>query len=134
MTLVDVVPGMVQAAANDLAGLNTTLNAANAAAATQITTVVAAAQDEVSAAIAAQFSGHGLAYQQLSTQVGVFSDQFVAALSASASGYSAAEAANTGPLQQLLTLINAPLLAATGRPLIGNGALMRVNSCCSGPV
>ncbi|EPQ73246.1 PE-PGRS family protein [Mycobacterium marinum MB2] len=61
MTLVDVVPGMVQAAANDLAGLNTTLNAANAAAATQITTVVAAAQDEVSAAIAAQFSGHGLA-------------------------------------------------------------------------
>jgi len=50
-------------AASDLAGIGSTIQTANAAAATQITSVVAAGQDEVSAAIAALFTSHGEAYQ-----------------------------------------------------------------------
>ena len=44
------------------------------------------------------------------------------ALSGGAGAYALTEAANVSPLQQALIAINAPVLAATGRPLIGNGA------------
>jgi len=71
-------------AAKDLASLGSTLNAASAAAATQTTGVVAAAEDEVSAAIASLFSGDAQAYQALSAQAGAFHDQLVQALTAGA--------------------------------------------------
>jgi triacylglycerol lipase len=93
--------------------------------------MVAAAEDEVSAAIAAVFSAHGGGFQALGAQAAAFRAQFVQALTAGARSYVSAEAANvaafTGnPVQtigrDLLGLINAPTLALTGRPLIGNGA------------
>jgi hypothetical protein len=65
-----------------LAGIESALNAANAAAATQTTSVLAAAEDEVSAAIAELLSGHGQAYQALSAQTAAFHAQFVQALTA----------------------------------------------------
>jgi PE family len=46
--------------------------------------VVAAAGDEVSAAIASLFSGHAQAYRSLSAQAAVFHAQFVRALSGAA--------------------------------------------------
>jgi hypothetical protein len=50
-----------------------------------------------------------------------FHQEFVQALNMGAGSYAAAEAANAGPMQQLLNAINAPTLALFGRPLIGNG-------------
>jgi PE family len=44
---------------------------------TWTTTVIAAAPDEVSAAIAALFGAHGQAYHSLADQAGSFHDQFV---------------------------------------------------------
>ena len=76
----------------------------------------------MSTAIAALFSGHAQGYQALSAQAAEFHAQFVRALTAGAAAYAPAEAANTSPFQELLNLINAPTLALTGRPLIGNGA------------
>jgi PE family len=58
MSLAIAEPEYVAAAATDLTKLGSTLQAANAAAATRTTAVVAAAGDEVSTAIAQLFSGH----------------------------------------------------------------------------
>ncbi|WP_152325006.1 PE family protein, partial [Mycobacterium tuberculosis] len=94
------------------------------------TGIVAAAQDEVSAAIAALFSAHGRAYQVASAQAAAVHAQFVEALSAGAGAYASAEAAGAAVLanpaqsvqQDLLAAVNAQSVALTGRPLIGNGA------------
>ncbi|MGV7835604.1 PE family protein, partial [Mycobacterium kansasii] len=68
------------------------------------------------------FNGHGQSYQALSVQAEAFHQQFVQTLAAGAGQYAAAEAAAVSPLGPLLDLINAPFVAALGRPLIGNGA------------
>lgn len=107
-------PEAIAAAATDLASIGSTIGAANAAAAANTTAVLAAGADQVSVAIAAAFGAHGQAYQALSAQAATFHIQFVQALTAGAGSYAA-----TSPL---LDAINAPFLAALGRPLIGNGA------------
>ena len=98
MSLVIAIPDVMAAAATDLANIGTTIRAANSAAATQTTGVLAAAEDEVSAAIASLFSGHAQAYQAMSAQAAVFHAQFVQALNAGAGSYAATEAANSSPL------------------------------------
>ncbi|ORB61991.1 PE family protein, partial [Mycobacterium shinjukuense] len=124
MSLV-VAPDMVAAAASDLTGIGSTIAAANAAAAGPTTRVLAAAGDEVSAAIAALFATHAQEYQALSAQVASFHDEFVRTLNAGAGMYAAAEAANASPFQLVeqgvLDLINAPTQLLLGRPLIGDG-------------
>src|SRR5258705_171179 len=111
------------AAASDLAGIGSTLSAANAAAAFPTSTVLAAGADEVSAAIAALFGAHAQAYQAISAQAALFHDQFVALMNGGASQYAAAEAANVLPFAQAAqSAINDPVLALTRRPLFGDGA------------
>src|SRR6516162_10093614 len=131
MSFVIAAPEFVTAAASDLASLGSTISSANAAAAIPTTGVLAAAEDEVSAAIAALFSAHGQGFQALSAQAAAFHDQFVRTLTAGAGSYVSAEATNVAAFtanpaqtlqQDLLTAINAPILTLTGRPLIGNGA------------
>jgi triacylglycerol lipase len=62
------------------------------------TGVLAAAEDEVSAAIAAMFSAHGQGYQALSSQAAAFHERFVQALTGATGAYAAAEAAGAAPL------------------------------------
>ncbi len=85
MSFVVTIPEALAAVATDLAGIGSTIGTANAAAAVPTTTVLAAAADEVSAAMAALFSGHAQAYQALSAQAALFHEQFVRALVASGS-------------------------------------------------
>ncbi|WP_152313374.1 PE family protein, partial [Mycobacterium tuberculosis] len=87
MSFVVTIPEALAAVATDLAGIGSTIGTANAAAAVPTTTVLAAA-DEVSAAMAALFSGHAQAYQALSAQAALFHEQFVRALTAGAGSYS----------------------------------------------
>ncbi|WP_079010074.1 PE family protein, partial [Mycobacterium tuberculosis] len=94
MSFVVTIPEALAAVATDLAGIGSTIGTANAAAAVPTTTVLAAAADEVSAAMAALFSGHAQAYQALSAQAALFHEQFVRALTAGAGSYAAAEAAS----------------------------------------
>src|SRR5215472_14365040 len=119
---------MLTAAAADVAGIGSSLTAAAAA---STSGVVAAAGDEVSSAIASLFSGHGRLFQGLSAEAAAFHEQFVHALTAGAGSYVSAEAVNVAAFtanpaqtigQDLLDVINAPFLALTDRPLIGNGA------------
>ena len=89
MSYVIAVPEVMTSAATDFANICSTLTVANAAAAVPTTGILAAAEDEVSAAIAALFSGHGQAYQGLGAQASAFHAQFVHALSASTGAYNA---------------------------------------------
>ena len=126
MPYVVALPEALGAAATDLANIGSALNVATAAAAAPTTRMLAAADDEVSVAIAALLSGHGQAYQAVSAQAAAFQAQFVQTLNAGAGSYAATEAANASPLQTLeqdvFGAINAPFQILTGRPLIGNGA------------
>ncbi|WP_191499908.1 PE family protein, partial [Mycobacterium simulans] len=116
---------MLAAATGDVAGIASSLSAANAAAAASTTALVAAAGDEVSAAIASLFSSHGQQYQVLSVEAAAFHARFVQALNSAGGAYAAAEAASASPLQSvvddILALINAPTNLLLGRPLIGDG-------------
>ncbi|WP_310777083.1 PecA family PE domain-processing aspartic protease [Mycobacterium sp. Z3061] len=126
MSFVLVSPQVVTDAAKSLAHIESTISAANAAAAVPTTRLLAAAGDEVSAAIATLLSQQASTYQALSTQVAAFHAQFVQTINAGARAYAAAEVANTAPLQtfehDVLALINAPTNTLLGRPLIGNGS------------
>ena len=133
MSYVLAAPQILSAAASDLSGIGSSLTSAHAAAAAPTTAVIAAAGDEVSAAVASLFSEHGQAFQALGAQVSAFHGEFVQALSSGGLTYAATEAANAMPLgaagspaqtleQDILGVVNAPSLALTGRALIGNGA------------
>ena len=77
MSFVVAVPEAVAASASNLAGIGSALSASNAAAALPTTGVVAAAGDQVSAAVAAVFGSHAQGYQALSAQMSTFHEEFV---------------------------------------------------------
>ena len=68
MSSLIAAPDFITAAATDLRDIGSTFSAAKAAAASQTTGVLAAAEDEVSAAIAAVFSAHGQGFQAVSAR------------------------------------------------------------------
>lgn len=115
MSFLIAAPESLAVAAANLANIESALNAANAAARVNTSALLAAGADEVSAAIAAAFSGHAQGYQVLSAQAAAFHDQFMQTLAAGAGAYAGAEATAATPLQPLLTAINAPFLTLTGR-------------------
>jgi PE family len=83
------------------------LGAAHSAAAAPTTGVVAAAADEVSAAIASLFSSHALQFHALNAQAAAFHNEFTNLLNAGAASYLSAEVANaqaagTGGIGQFL--------------------------------
>jgi hypothetical protein len=87
-------PEFLTSAATDLSNIGSTLNEARSAAAAPTTGVLAPAEDEVSAAIAAMFSAHGKGFQAVSAQAAAFHDKFVQTLTAGTRSYVGAEAAN----------------------------------------
>lgn len=94
MSFLFAQPEMLGAAATDLASIGSAISTANAAAAAATTRVLAAGADEVSAAVAALFSGHTQTYQALSTQAAAFHQQIVQTLTSTAGAYASAEAAS----------------------------------------
>jgi len=104
MSFVNVSPGLVASAAQNVAGIGSAVDLAHAAAAPATTSVAAAAGDQVSAAIAAVFSGHGQAFQAASAQAAQFHTEFVSTLSRSGAVYAGTEAALQSQLQPAAVL------------------------------
>src|SRR6516162_9181284 len=102
MSYVIAAPEIMTSAATDLANIGSALTAAKAAAATPTTGILAAAEDEVSAAIAAVFSAHGEGFQALGAQAAAFHEEFAAALACAGNAYAAAEAANASAISGAL--------------------------------
>lgn len=118
MSFVVAAPQELATAASDLAGIGSTLGAANAAAVAPTTGVLASAADQVSAQVAALLSEHGLGYQQVSAQMAAFHERVVQTLTAGASTYAEAEA---NAAQTLTHTVNAPAAAVPGQPSLGSG-------------
>lgn len=104
MSSVIAVPGLMEAAAADLATIGSTVSAAHKAASSPTVAVLPAAADEVSASIAHLFSAHARNYQGLATQAATFHDQPVQHLTASAGSYAGTEAAAASSLQPASTI------------------------------
>ncbi len=136
MSFVIAIPELLEAAAADATGIGRSLSAATSTASGSTAAVIAAAEDEVSAAIASLFSAYGDAFHQVSTQAAAFHAQFVRSLNAAGSAYAAAEAANAAPLQAIdkaaLNAVNTPTQMLTGRPLIGDGASATTSGAAGG--
>jgi len=98
MTSMLVQPQLMVTAASDAAGIGSAIEQARSAAAAPTTGLVAAAEDEVSAATAALFGSFGQQYQAMLAQATAFHDQFVAALSGASTTYAQAEASVAGML------------------------------------
>ncbi|QUR67489.1 PE family protein [Mycobacterium spongiae] len=125
-SFVSVAPEAFAAATGDLIGIGEAINRAAASAAPSTTAIVAAAGDEVSAAIAGFLGSHAQEFQTLSARMTLLHTQFVRALSEAGAAYAAAEAANVSPLQALLRQAEglglvSPLERLVG-PLFGSGA------------
>jgi hypothetical protein len=118
MSFVRAVPEFLGTSASRMASIGSTISASNAIAAVPTVSLSAAAGDQVSAAVAAFFSGHARGYQTLSAQAADFHNQFVQKLSAGANTYAVAEAANAAPIQQLL---NGSADSTVGSPTPGGG-------------
>jgi hypothetical protein len=110
MSFLSIVPDVVAGASEDLADLGSTLRSANAAAATQTTSIAAPAADEVSAAITALLGTHAQGFHAASTKAAAFHDDFVNLLNGGTAQYHNAEVANTnnfsgnfGPLSYSFT-------------------------------
>jgi PE family len=132
MSYVIAAPELVEAAAQNLAGIRSSLGQVTAAAAGPTTGVLAAGADEVSAAIAQLFGTYGQDFQALSAQAAAFHEEFVGLLNAGAGAYASAEAvgaqgllsATASPIQALFADTSANLhslssaLAANPAPLL----------------
>ncbi|OBI97132.1 hypothetical protein A5660_07085 [Mycobacterium alsense] len=90
------MPDLLEGAAQELAGIHSSLGEAAAAAAAPTTGIASAAQDEVSIAVASLFGNFGGQFQAVSAQARAFHAEFVALLNAGAGAYVATEAANAG--------------------------------------
>jgi PE family len=102
MSFLTATPDIVATAASNLTGIGSALGAASASAATPTTSIAAAAEDEVSTAVAGLFGNVGQEFQAFSAQAQAFHDQFVSTLNTGMGQYLSTEAANA---QQ--TLLNA---------------------------
>ncbi len=116
MSHVIAAPEFLAAAASDLTDIGSDLSAANTAAAAQTTGLLAAAEDEVSTAVAAVFSAHGQGFHALRTQAAAFHAQFVRTLNSSAGSYASTEAQAVNTLVTLFGAPAIPAVPATGSP------------------
>ena len=103
MSFVIAAPELITTAATDLANLGSTTQRGQRGGGHPTMGVLAAAEDEVSAAIAAIFSALGQGYQTLSAQAAAFHSQFVATLASSLSSYQTTEAASVNALRSAVT-------------------------------
>jgi hypothetical protein len=130
MSSLIAIPELMESAAQDLAGLGSSLELAKEAASTPTTGIIAAAEDEVSAAVASAFGAFGKEYQAVSAQAAAFHDEFVNLLNGGANAYLGTEIASAE--QNLLTAVNAPAQTLLGHPLIPTGGPALLASSPSG--
>lgn len=94
MAYVVADPEWMTTAASDLATIESDVSAAHLVAAARTTSVVPAAADEVSAAIAGLMSNHALDFQAMVQSASTFHQQFTHNINAAAASYSSTESAS----------------------------------------
>lgn len=120
MTNLIAVPEFIASVASDIEGIGSSINAASAAAAAPTSGLLAAASDEVSAAIASLFGAHGQEFQNIVGRVEAYYGQFQQTLAAAAGAYAQTEAAAAATLQGALGANAAAAPAAAPPPFLAN--------------
>ncbi len=118
MDFVVAAPEMLESTAANAERLASAISSARANAAGSTTGLLAAAEDEVSAAVAKVFGAYGQQYQALVAQAEAFQSEFSAALAAAGNAYMQAEATNaalsTGGMSNALKALAAPVQTLLG--------------------
>ncbi len=135
MTFVITDPDMLAAAADELQGIGSALEATNTAAAAPTTGVLPPAADSVSARTAALLDAHAQQYQAFAAQAESFQNQFVQTLIAAQNSYAETETANTATMQ-LTSATSTPtttsptnvalIMGATGNPTPSSAYMMSI--------
>jgi PE family len=107
-------------ASGNVTGVGEAIRGAAAAAAPSTTGIVAAAGDEVSAAISNLFGRYAHEFQSLTAQATLFHSQFERAVSAAAGAYAAAEAANASVVQTFEQQAESPGVFSPVERLLGH--------------
>ncbi len=110
MSYVLARPEWLSTAAEDLAGIGSTVSAANATAANSTTSLLGAGADEVSTRIAAVFGAHAQEFHALTAQAAQSYQRFVLTLAANANAYLNTEIANAE--RSLGNAVDAPAQAS----------------------
>jgi hypothetical protein len=114
-------PQTLASAATDVESIGSAIGAAGSSAAGSTTGLLAAAQDEVSGAIASLFGSYGRQYQALLAQAATFHNQFTQALAAAGTAYAEAEAANAALVSGISHEVAAPVQTLLGQAPMGSG-------------
>jgi hypothetical protein len=122
MRYVITAPEALAATAADVARIGTSIDTASAAAAGSISGLPAAAEDEVSAAVAKLFGLYGQEYRALVGQAAAFHSEFTQALAAAGNAYALAETGNVARVSGASNALNASVQALIGQTLTGRGA------------
>ncbi|MBW0011855.1 PE-PPE domain-containing protein [Mycobacterium sp.] len=123
MSYLLAAPETLASTAAEVGSIGSAITAAGSNASGPTTGLVAAAQDEVSAAIANLFGVYGRQYQAALSRAATFQDQFAQALAAAGSAYAEIEGANAGLLGGAgggaggLSVLASPAQSASGDPL-----------------
>ena len=119
MDNVVAAPEILVSAAADIEQIGSAIGAANAAAAGPTSDLLAAAQDDISAAVAKVFGQYGADYQALSRQAAAFHGEFTQALATAGNTYAQAEAANAAAVSSALGSLGSPILGSPIQTLLG---------------
>lgn len=114
MSFIIATPELLQGTARDLAGIGSLLADTTTSVSVPTTGIAAAAQDEISVAIASIFGDFGREFQTVSAQAQSFHAQFVSLLNGGAGAYASTELANARGNLLGSGLAGAPTAAATG--------------------
>jgi hypothetical protein len=114
MTSLLTQPQLITTAAGDVEEIRSAIGAAKAAVAGPTAGLVAAAQDEVSAATAKLFGAYAQEYQSILARAAAFHEEFAATLASAGKAYAATEAANASAVGATLAVDPpSPLTAPT---------------------
>ena len=115
MTNLVTQPDLMSTAAADLAEIRSAIGAASTTTAGPTTGLVAAAGDEISAAVAKLFSAYGQEARALIDQASAFHDEFTRVLAAGGFAYAETEIANAAAAAKgALSSITAPIQSLLG--------------------
>jgi hypothetical protein len=106
---VRVIPGELATAAEDLGNIGTRLEEANAVAALPTSSILPAAADEVSAAIASLFNNQSTTFQELAARGAAFHQGFTQLLGAAFTAYTGTEQTALQALRNAISDVESPL-------------------------
>lgn len=106
MAFVNVEPGSIGQAAQDIAGIGRTLDESVTSMSGPTTSMLPAAADEISTAIAGVFAKFGVDFRSLNVQAAQFHGKFVDLMGAGATAYPQAEAAAAATMNTVSADLN----------------------------